>query len=130
VSIVLCAAVAAASLWLDDWQIRFFNRYKGTDLEDQARNAAYLSRYLDRYQPHRIASRSFVYGLTHYPVEVIWSLPRDGNELAALNQAISYDFLALHEKSDLRRYLIDNPRFVRINRDDRGAEFLIWRRLY
>src|SRR5262249_36351498 len=30
----LCAAVAAASLGLDRWQVRFFNRYKGTDLED------------------------------------------------------------------------------------------------
>ena len=63
-------------------------------------------------------------------MEVIWSLPRDGAELAALNQAIPYEFLAIHEKSDLRRFLVDNPRYVRVNRDDRGAEFLIWRRLY
>jgi hypothetical protein len=26
--------------------------------------------------------------------------------------------------------LRDNPRFLRINKEDRGAEFLIWRRLY
>ena len=90
----------------------------------------YLSRYLDAYQPHRIAARSFLYGLEHYPVEVIWSLPRDGRELAALNQAISYEFLAVHEKSPLRSVLLDNPRYVRINKEDRGAEFLIWRRLY
>ena len=121
---------AAAALWLDLWQVRFFNRYKGTDLEDQARAAAYLSRYLDAYKPHRIAARSFLYGLEHYPVEVIWSLPRDGRELAALNEAISYDFLAIHEKSPLRSVLLDNPRYVRINKEDRGAEFLIWRRLY
>jgi hypothetical protein len=126
----LTAGVAAGALWLDLWQVRFFNRYKSTDLEDQARAAAYLSRYLDGYKPHRIAARSFLYGLEHYPVEVIWSLPRDGRELAALNQAISYEFLAVHEKSPLRSVLLDNPRYVRINKDDRGAEFLIWRRLY
>jgi hypothetical protein len=123
-------AVAAASLWLDRWQVRFFNRYKGSDLEDQGRHAAYLARYIDAFHPHRIASRSFLYGLTHYPVEVIWSLPRDGGELAALNQAVPYEFLVIHERSDLRRFLVDNPRYVRVNRDDRGAELLIWRRLY
>jgi len=124
------AAVVAAFLWLDAWQVRFFNRYKGTNLEDQARNAAYLARYLDPFHPRRIVSRSFLYGLSHYPVEVVWSLPRDGSELAALNQAIPYEFLAIHEKSDLRPALIGNPRYLRVNKDDRGAEFLIWRRLY
>ena len=126
----LALAVAVAAVSLDLWQVRFFNRYKGSDLEDQARNAAYLSRYLDAYHPQRIASRSFLYGFQHYPIEVIWSLPRDGRELAALNQAISYEFLALHEKSPLIPVLRDNPRFLRINKEDRGAEFLIWRRLY
>jgi hypothetical protein len=129
-AMALCASFAAGVLWLDLWQVRFFNRYKATDLEDQARNAAYLSRYLDPYRPHRIASRSFLYGFQHYPLEVIWSLPRDGRELAALNQAVSYDFLAVHEKSPLVPVLRDNPRFLRLNRDDRGAEFLVWRRLY
>jgi hypothetical protein len=129
-TLALCLAVAAASLWLDRWQVLFFNRYKGSDLEDEARHAAYLARYIDAFHPHRIASRSFLYGLTHYPVEVIWSLPRDGRELAALNQAVPYEFLVIHERSDLRRFLVDNPRYMRVNRDDRGAELLIWRRLY
>lgn len=126
----LALAVATGALALDLWQVRFFNRYKGSDLEDQSRNAAYLSRYLDAYHPVRIASRSFLYGFQHYPIEVIWSLPRDGGELAALNQAIPYEFLALHERSPLVPVLRDNPRFLRINKEDRGAEFLIWRRLY
>ena len=130
VTVTLAALVAAGAVALDLWQVRFFNRYKGTDLEDQARNAAYLSRYLDAYHPHRIVSRSFLYGFQHYPVEVIWSLPRDGRELAALNQAISYEFLAIHEKNPLLSVLRDNPRFLRVNREDRGAEVLIWRRLY
>ncbi len=127
---VAAGALAAAFLWLDLWQVRFFNRYKGTDLEDQERNAAYLSRWIDDANPHRIVSRSFLYGLTHYPVEVVWSLPRDGPELLALNQAIGYEFLVIHEKSALRPVLVGNPRFLRVNKDDRGAEFLVWRRLY
>jgi hypothetical protein len=130
VTVALAAAVAAGAVALDSWQIRFFNRYKGTDLEDQRRNAAYLSRYLDALHPRRLVSRSFLYGLEHYPVEVVWSLPRDGRELAALNEAVPYEFLAIHEKSALRPVLVGNPRFLRVNRDDRGAEFLIWRRLY
>lgn len=128
--VALAAAVAIALCGLDRWQVRFFNRYKATDLEDQQRNADYLGRYIDRYSPHRIVSRSFVYGLTRYPVEVVWSLPRDGNELAALNAAVGYEFLSIHEKSPLRFVLMDNPRFARVNKDDRGAEFLVWRRLY
>jgi hypothetical protein len=126
----LALAAGTGALALDLWQVRFFNRYKGSDLEDQSRNAAYLSRYLDAYQPVRIASRSFLYGFQRYPIEVIWSLPRDGGELAALNQAIPYEFLSLHERSPLVPVLRDNPRFLRINKEDRGAEFLIWRRLY
>ena len=128
--IAIATVTVALALALDHWQIRFFNRYKATDHEDQARNARYLARYIDEYRPLRILSRSFLYGYTHYPVEVIWSLPRDGAELAALNERISYDFIALHEKSALRHVLIGNPRYLRVNREDRGAEFLIWRRLY
>jgi hypothetical protein len=122
--------VAAALLALDARQIRFFNRYKETDLEDQDRNAQYVARHVDRYRPRRIVSRSFLYGLTHYPVEVVWSLPRDYHELVRLEKAIGYDFLVIHERSPIRLFLIQNPRYVRVNREDRGAEFLVWRRLY
>jgi hypothetical protein len=124
------AAVAAGFLALDARQVRFFNRYKETNLEDQDRNARYIARHIDGYAPRRIVSRSFLYGLTHYPVEVVWSLPRDYPELAQLEKAIGYEFLIIHEQSPIRLFLIQNPRYVRVNKDDRGAEFLIWRRLY
>ena len=125
--VLLCGLGFAA---LDRWQSYFFFRYKQSDHEDQARNADYIARYLDPHRPARITSRSFLYGLRHYPVEVIWSLPRNGPELKALNDAVPYDFLVIHEKSALRYTLMDNPRFLRVNKEDRGAEFLIWRRLY
>lgn len=129
-SAVAVAAVAALFLSLGARQMAFLAHYKASDLEDQSRNERYLARYLDRYHPARILSRSFTYGLSHYPVEVIWQLPQDRKELQALEQAIAFDFVAVHEKSDIRLALLDNPRYLRVNRDDRGAEFLIWRRLY
>jgi hypothetical protein len=128
--LALVAAAFALFVQLDLRQAAFFRRYKQTDHEDQDRNARYLARYLDAAAPVRIVSRSFLYGLTHYPVEVVWSLPRDHVELQALERAVAFEFLALHEKSALRLALVQNPRYLRVNKDDRGAEFLIWRRLY
>ena len=125
------ALAAAVLFWrLDVRHIDFFNRYKASDLEDQDRQAQYIARYADPLAPQRIAARAFTYGLSHYPVEVIWSLPRDNRELRALEEAVPFDILAFHEKSPLRFALIDNPRYLRLNKDDRGAEFLVWRRLY
>jgi len=125
------AFVAAALFWLLDLrQIDFFNRYKASDLEDQDRQARYIARYADPLRPQRVAARAFTYGLTHYPVEMIWSLPRDKRELWALEQAVPFDILAFHEKNPLRFALIENRRYLRLNKDDRGAEFLVWRRLY
>jgi hypothetical protein len=85
---------------------------------------------VDSAAPTRIAGRLFLYGLSHYPVEVVWSLPNDYRELRALEAKIAYDFLVVHERSPLRLFLIRNPRYLRINKDDRDAELLIFRRLY
>jgi hypothetical protein len=115
---------------LDLWHIRFFNEYKANDFEDQDRQARYIARYADPLRPQRVAARAFTYGLTHYPVEVIWSLPRNNRELWALENAVPFDILAFHEKNPLRFVLMNNPRYVRLNKDDRGAEFLVWRRLF
>jgi len=126
----LVAALAVGFVAMDRRQIRFFNHYKKADLEDQRRNELYIAGYIDRYRPRRIVSRSFTYGLSHWPVEVVWSLPADHDELTGLEKAIGYDFLIIHERHPIRLYLVQNPRYLRINKDHRGAEFLIWRRLY
>ena len=127
---VVLAAAVLAFVGLDRWQIYWFGRYKGSDYEDQDRNARYLERYLGEAHPQRIVSRSFLYGHRHYPVEVVWGVPGDVVELEALEQAIGYEFIAIHEKHPLRLHLIQNPRYTRVNKDDRGAEFLIWRRVF
>ena len=128
-TILLIGAVLGVGTYVNVRQLHFFKRYKQTDREDQLRNEQYLARYLDRYSPHRIVSRSFIYGLTHFPVEVVWSLPRDYKELRALEEAVGFDFISIHWKSGIRLFLIRNPRYLRINKDERGAEFLIFRRL-
>ena len=125
------ALLVAFGFWrLDTWQIAFFNHYKASDREDQDRQARYIERYTDSMRPQRVVARAFTYGLAHYPVEVVWSLPRDKRELVALENAVPFEILAFHEKNPLRFALIDNPRYLRLNQDDRGAEFLVWRRLY
>jgi hypothetical protein len=75
-------------------------------------------------------ARAFSYGFTRYPVEVIWSPPADARELARLERAIDYDFVALPSRSRLRPAFVGNPRYVRVNKEDRDAELLIWRRLF
>jgi len=126
----LAAVLAVGFVAMDRRQVRFFNHYKKSDLEDQRRNELYIAGYIDRYRPQRIVSRSFTYGLSHWPVEVVWSLPTDYDELERLENALAFDFLIIHEKHPIRLYLVQNPRYLRINKDQKGAEFLIWRRLY
>lgn len=126
----IAAAVAAGFLALSVWQIDFFHAYKASDRGDQLRQARYMARYMDSAKPHRVVARDFLYGWSHYPVEVIWSLPRSYQELRALENTIDYEFLVIHESSPLRVYLIRNPRYLRVNKDDRHGEFLIWRRVY
>jgi hypothetical protein len=126
--LLLAAGLAFAAI--DRQQVRFLNHYKAANLEDQTRYARYIADYVERYHPQRIVARVFVYAFWHYPVELIWSPPRDMAELHALESALPFDFLVIHETSPLRLGLIGNPRYLRVNKDDRGAELLIWRRLY
>lgn len=127
--IAAVAAVVAVCLWLGAWQLRFFFRYKQSDREDQARYASYVQSRLDRLAPTRVVGRLFLYGYQRYPVEVIWSLPGDAADLRALEGAVPFDYVVLHWRSRLREAFVRNPRYVRLNRDDRDAELLIWRRL-
>ena len=125
----LALAFAALLLLLDSRQLYRFLRYKSSDHEDQTRHAAYVAGHVAREHPRRILGRLFLYGLDHYPTEIIWSPPRDLPELRALKDALMFDYVVINDRSPLRLHLIRNPRYVRVNRDDRGAELLIFRRL-
>jgi len=126
----LVAALTAVFLFVDQRHLYFFFRYKTTNHEDQDRQARYIEQYVDPFQPRRLLARNYLYGLARYPVEVIWSLPQDRHELVRLEREIPFDFLVIHQVSPLRLALIQNPHYRRINKDDRDAELLIWRRLY
>jgi hypothetical protein len=126
----LVAALAAAFLHVDQRHLYSFFRYKTTNHEDQERQARTIERYVDPFQPRRLVARNYLYGLAHYPVEIVWSLPRDRHELIRLERTLPYDFLVIHRINPLRRALIHNPHYRRLNKDDKGAELLIWRRLY
>jgi hypothetical protein len=128
---VRAAALAAALgfLALDARQLYAFLRYKGSDHEDQSRWARSVEPYFARDPPRRVLGRLFLYGYLHYPTEIIWSPPRDYRELRALEEKVSFDYAVINDASPLRLFLIQNPRYVRVNRDDRDAELLIFRRL-
>lgn len=123
------SALLAALLALDARQLYAFLRYKGADHEDQSRYAAYVASHVGRTAPRRIVGRLFLYGFEHYPTEIVWSPPRDFRELTALEKAVGYEYIVINDRSPLRLFLIRNPRYVRVNRDDRDAELLIFRRL-
>ncbi|MGE3373302.1 MAG: hypothetical protein AB7O37_07220 [Vicinamibacteria bacterium] len=84
---------------------------------------------MDRQPPGRVLGRLFLYGLERWPVEVIWSPPRDRRELERLERTLGFDFAVVHWKSAQRELFARNPAYLRINRDDRDAELLIFRRL-
>jgi hypothetical protein len=42
---------------------------------------------------------------------------------------VPFGYIVAHWRSALRHALIRNPRHFRINKDDREAELLMWRRL-
>lgn len=125
----LIAACVVAFLALDARQLYFFLRYKGSNHDDQGRYARYVAGYVAQGAPRRIVGRLFLYGLEHYPTEIVWQYPRDYAELRALERAIGFDYLVVNGANPLRLFVIQNPRYVRVNRDDRDAELLIFRRL-
>lgn len=127
---LLSLALAGLLLALDARQLYAFLRYKSSDHEDQGRYSRYVASYVARESPRRILGRLFLYGLEHYPAEIIWSPPRDYRELRALEDALRFDYVVINDRSPLRLFLIRNPRYVRVNKDDRAAELLIWRRLH
>lgn len=122
-------AAAALLLVLDARQLHFFLRYKSSNFEDQSRYARYVEGYVARGAPRRIVGRLFLYGLDDYPTEIVWQYPRDYAEFRALEKLLPFDYLVLNGANPLRLFVIRNPSYVRVNRDDRASELLIFQRL-
>lgn len=127
--IAACVLLAGGFAWAGRVELAKLAHLKRTTVEDEDRLAATIDHLAGVQRPQRLLAKTFRYAFTHYPAEVIWGLPRDHKELVALEKAISFDYVAVYWKSDLRLFLIRNPRYVRLNRDDRDASYLVFRRL-
>lgn len=131
VSALLGAGVISLSLFLDSWQIAFFNRYKGSNLEDQSRAAAFIKARTDRFGPRRVVGgRYFQYGFLNYPVEVVWNGPDEWKGLDRLYARAPFDFVVIHRSSPMRFDLRKDDRYEWINASEgQAAEYQIYRRV-
>lgn len=128
---LLASALVAASLFLNSWQITFFNRYKGTNLEDQDRAATFIETRTKRFAPRRVVGgRYFQYAYRNFPVEVVWS---GADSMANLNQLYlkaPFDFVVIHRRSNTRFDLRKDSRYEWLNASEgQAAEYQIYRRV-
>jgi hypothetical protein len=127
------AAAAGVCLALSLSHVRFVNEeWKGRDLRRSRSFVRHVGPWLDPLQPKRIAVRSnnaFLYGLTRYPVEVIWPI-RSLDELAAVERVVQFEFLVLPRSAPMLAYLEGNARYRHLNTHDPDGRFYIWQRLY
>ena len=127
---ILVSALISLSLFLTSWQIAFFNRYKGINLEDQMRAARFIGDRTLRFAPRRIVGgRYFQYGFEHFPVEVVWRGPEDMRGLDALYPKFPFDFVIVHRRDPLRFDLRKDARYEWTNASEgQAAEYQIYRR--
>jgi len=128
---LLATGLVAASLFLNSWQITFFNRYKGSNLEDQDRAATFIETRTKRFAPRRVVGgRYFQYAYRNFPVEVVWS---GADTMANLNQLYlkaPFDFVVIHRRSAMRFDLRNDARYEWLNAPEgQAAEYQIYRRV-
>ncbi len=128
---LLAAALVSSSLFLDSWQIAAFNRYKGTNLEDQDRAATFIETRTKRFAPRRVVGgRYFQYGFRNFPVEVVWSGVDTMESLNRLYSKAPFDFVVIHRRSAMRFDLRKDPRYEWVNSEEgQAAEYQIYRRV-
>lgn len=128
---LLLAALISGSLFLDSWHIAFFNRYKGSNLEDQRRAATFIEERTRRFAPRRVVGgRYFEYGFRNYPVEVVWSGANDMRSLNRLYVKFPFDFVVIHRSSMMRFDLRNDSRYEWVNAaEGQPAEYQIYRRV-
>jgi len=128
---LLLSALVSSSLFLDSWNIAFFNRYKATNLEDQHRAATFIEARTRRFAPRRVVGgRYFEYGYRNYPVEVVWSGANDMGSLNRLYAKFPFDFVVIHRSSMMRFDLRKDQRYEWVNAaEGQPAEYQIYRRV-
>lgn len=128
---LLVAGLVSLSLFLNSWQIAFFNRYKAADVEDQARATRFIEERTRKFAPRRVVGgRYFQYGYRNFPVEVVWSGADNASSLNRLYQEFPFDFVVIHRSSAMRFDLRRDPRYEWLNADEgQPAEYQIYRRV-
>jgi len=128
---LLVAGLVSLGLFLNSWQIAFFNRYKGANLEDQTRAARFIEERTRRFAPRRVVGgRYFQYGYRNFPVEVAWSGADDASSLNRLYQKFPFDFVVIHRSSAMRFDLRRDARYEWVNAaEGQPAEYQIFRRV-
>jgi len=128
---ILATILVAASLFLNSWQIAFFNRYKGSNLEDQDRAATFIETRTKRFAPRRVVGgRYFQYAFRNFPAEVVWSGADTMANLNRLYLKAPFDFVVIHRRSTMRFDLRKDQHYEWLNADEgQAAEYQIYRRV-
>lgn len=128
---ILVSTLVTVSLILNSWQISFFNRYKGSNLEDQDRAAAFIEERTKRFAPRRVVGgRYFQYAYRNFPVEVVWSGADTMTNLNRLYLKAPFDFVVIHRRSAMRFDLRNDARYEWLNAaEGQAAEYQIYRRV-
>jgi hypothetical protein len=123
-------AFALFSIGLDLGVFRILTDFKVSRQKRQSGIAAYVERYLDPRGLVRIAlPNGWLFGLKHYPVEVISSLPEGGAELRMLERAVWFDALVLPGDTELQEEMKGRAKYRRLNGEDVNPPLLVYRRL-
>jgi hypothetical protein len=124
------AVFVAASLAIDAGIFGILTRFKESRQRRQQGITAYVEKYLDAGRVRRIAlPNGWLFGLKHYPVEVISSLPQEGRPLRLLERKVEFDALVLPGDSPLREEWDGRLRYRRLNTGDPEPPLLVYQRL-
>ena len=124
------ALLAVASVALDLRTLALLNAYKASRQRRQQAITAYVERYVDPRSVGRIAlPNGWLFGLKHFPVEVISSVPDQGGVLRQLERAVWFDVLVLPGNTGLAEEMQRRPKYRRLNGDDPEPPLLVYRRL-
>jgi len=126
----LPALLAASSLALDARTLTLLNAYKASRQKRQEGIAAYVERYVDTRRLTRIVlADGWLFGLRHYPVEVISSVPDGGAELRMLERVVGFDDLVLPGDTPLAGEMEGRLKYRRSNAEDPDPPLRVYRRL-
>ncbi len=109
--------------------LRLFNDYKASRQKRQSGIAGYVEKYLPVAPARIVLPNGWLYGLRHYPVEVVSSLPASAAELRLLEREVFFDYLVLPGDSPLGPELDGRKRYRRLKVEEPDPPLRIYARL-